>query len=171
MTVVEMAVGMVVLLIAVGGTLGVISSFVSLEASSRETTVAYLEAQRTIEQLQAQPFNEVFSRFNASAADDPGAGPVPTDAFDVVGLDPQQGDADGRVGRILFPVDPAVATALREDVQNTDLGMPRDLNADGLIDNVNHAGDYMTLPVRVRVEWRGRSGNRFIELHTVLREE
>lgn len=170
MTVVELVVGMVILIIAVGGTLGVVSSFVTLEQSSRETTLAYLEAQRVVERLQSQPFDEVFARFNATQADDP-AGDSPGELFDVAGLNVRAGDADGSVGQIIFPTDPADDSALREDLQDAALGMPRDLNADGVLDNDDRAGDYEVLPVRVRVEWRGRSGNRFVELHTVLRNE
>lgn len=169
MTVVELVVGMVVLILAVGGTLGVITSFVTLEESSRETTLAYLEAQRTVEALQGQPFGEVFARFNDTAADDPAIGASPGAAFDVIGLEPQAGDADGRVGLVVFPSDPGDPTRLLENQQDPSLGLPRDLNADGELDGDDRAGDYEVLPVRVRVEWVGRSGNRFVELHTVLR--
>lgn len=158
---------MVVLFVGVAGTLGAISSFVVLGDSSRDTTVAYLRAERVIEQLKAANFDEVFARFNDDAGDDP-AGVSPGADFAVAGLDPRDDDADGIVGRILFPVGAGAPSLLREDLVDEAFGMPRDLNADGVVDAVDHSGDYVILPVRVRVEWRGRSGNRFIELETIL---
>ena len=41
------------------------------------------------------------------------------------------------------------------------------MNLDGMQNTAT--GDYLILPVRVRVEWRGRSGDRFIELQAILR--
>jgi len=48
------------------------------------------------------------------------------------------------------------------------IGMPRDLNLDGAVDALYHAGDYMILPVRVRVQWMGASGPRTVELQTQI---
>jgi hypothetical protein len=62
------------------------------------------------------------------------------------------------------------ALELREDVVDAGLGMPRDLNLDGVIDALDHSGDYRILPVRVLVEWTGMSGNRTHRLETVLSE-
>jgi hypothetical protein len=70
-------------------------------------------------------------------------------------------------GRIIFPE--SIDTGeLREDIEDEALGMPRDLNGDGEIDAVNHAKDYLLLPVRIRVEWSGLTGDRSYELYTVL---
>jgi len=159
---------MLVLLVAVGGTLGSISSFTVLSDSSWQRSVAYTAAQETIERMQAENFRDVFARYNTDPADDPGAN-APGADFDVEGLDVQAGDADGMVGRILFPVDPATPTQLFENLVDDTFGFPRDLNGDGATDAADHADDYFILPVRVRVEWRARSGNRFIELETILR--
>jgi hypothetical protein len=57
---------------------------------------------------------------------------------------------------------------LREDVVDAALGMPRDLSGDGVVDGLNHAGDYSILPVRVRVEWSGARGDETFELETIL---
>ena len=57
--------------------------------------------------------------------------------------------------------------AMREG-RDAQLGMPRDLNGDGAIDSENHAKDYLLLPVCIRIEWRGLTGDREYELHTVL---
>ena len=168
LTMVELTMIMMVLLVAVGGTLGSISSFVVLSDSSWERSVAFAGAQRAIEEMQAEDFNEVFARFNTSAADDPAGAQGPD--FVVDGLNVRNGDADGMVGRIVFPIDPANPTQLREDLVDDLFGFPRDLNGDNAADGFDHADDYAILPVQVRVEWRGRSGgNRFVEIETILR--
>lgn len=169
MTILEILVTMVVLLIAILGTLGSISSFAVLGDSSRETNLAYLEAQRAIERMQAGVFREVFVRFNDTAADDPAGGVSPGSGFAVDGLDPREDDPDGLPGRIVFPTPDGQPGWLAENLVDPDLGLPRDLSADDVVDANNHANDYAVLPVRVRVEWRGRSGNRFVELQTYLR--
>ena len=64
----------------------------------------------------------------------------------------------------------APAWELREDHQDERLGMPRDLNGDSILDDLDHASDYILLPVRIRVEWQGRNGPRSFEIHSMLTE-
>jgi len=157
-------VGLLILVVALSSALGSVSSFMVLEDSNRETALAYTAAQRVLEDMQGTHYREVFRRYNSTAADDLPGSPGPD--FAVLGLDPQLGDADGMPGRIDLPeFAPGV---LREDVTNADFGLPRDLNGDGDSDSNDHALDYVQLPLRVTVQWRGRSGNRIVELQTVM---
>ena len=165
---VELLVALVVLLVAVGGTLGSIGSFVVLGDSARDTTEAYQAAQSAIEEMRTVAFGEIFARYNATGADDP-AGVSPGDGFAVPELDLQSGDADGFQGEILFPIDPVAPAELREDLAAAEFGLPRDIDGDELVDALDHSGDYQLLPVVVRVRWRGSTGNRLVELSTVLR--
>ena len=67
----------------------------------------------------------------------------------------------------------AVATPefeLREDSVDDNLGMPRDLNGDSIIDDDDHAEDYLILPVRVRLQWEGVFGPRSLDLYTMIGE-
>ena len=57
---------------------------------------------------------------------------------------------------------------LREDVVDERTGMPRDLNGNNVIDTANHSSDYLILPVRVKIEWKGSSGARRFEIDTQL---
>jgi hypothetical protein len=57
---------------------------------------------------------------------------------------------------------------LREDVKNTALGMPRDLDGDGLIDDKPKDASYIHLPVIVEVRWEGRMGPQTTRLVTWL---
>jgi hypothetical protein len=166
MTMVEVCISMVVLMVAVGGTLSSISSHLVLGTTARETAVAYLEAERLVERLKAEPFAQLFARYNDSVDDDPVGPPVPGANFDLPGFTPWPTDPDGRVGRIFFPVAEGDPGMLREDI--TFNGRTLDLDADGDIDPDDRSLDYALLPVRVRVQWRGQSGNRFIELQTIL---
>jgi hypothetical protein len=86
----------------------------------------------------------------------------------VPGLDVRPDDSDGHVGRIGVP---SVAGALREDAQSIELGLPRDLDGDSLVDERDHASDYRILPVRVEVEWQSPLGPRRIEMFTMLAPE
>jgi type II secretory pathway pseudopilin PulG len=57
---------------------------------------------------------------------------------------------------------------LREDFVDARLGLPRDLNGDSLIDDLDHSLDYVVLPVHVRISWRGAFGPRHYDLYTQI---
>lgn len=57
---------------------------------------------------------------------------------------------------------------LREDFIDVRLGLPRDLNGDSLIDDLDHAEDYIVLPVHVEVVWRGKFGPRRFSIFTQI---
>lgn len=134
----------------------------SLSRTLHERSAALDAAYSVIETMQGETFDEVFARYNQVEGDDlPGS---PGSSFDVRGLTPQAGDADGRVGAVIFPGDGIV---LREDFEDRELGMPRDLNGDSVVDEDGHL-TYRVLPVRVRVDWRGAVGAQSVELVTTL---
>lgn len=168
LSVVELMVAITLLVIAVGGMAMTIVSGNALEATNEETTLAYEAARQTMEELRATDVADVFAAYNTDPGDDPVG--APGSGFAVAGLNLQAGDPDGLCGRVVLPETPGVGTDvdLREDLVDASFGMPRDLNGDGAIDALDHAGDYVVLPVRVLVEWTGRSGNRTISLDTIL---
>jgi hypothetical protein len=135
-------------------------------ADKRLTALAANACRDKLEDMRAAPHAERFARFNASRLDDPdGPGTAPGDKFAVPGLDPQPGDPDGFVGEVVMPV---IEGRLREDFVDQRLGLPRDLNGDSLTDKEDHSGDYVILPVVVRVEWKGIGGSRKIEMYSML---
>ncbi len=166
MSLLEVLVSIAVLVIGLAGFLQSLVTTQSLESDAQHQAAACAAARATLERMRATPFNQVFARFNASAADDPAGVVSQGDRFAVIGLRPMPGEAFA--GEIIFPTDPANATALREDLVLPELGMPLDLNADGALDANDHAGDYRLLPVRVRVSWEGQRGPASFELRTVL---
>jgi prepilin-type N-terminal cleavage/methylation domain-containing protein len=170
LTLLEIAVAVAVLAIGLGSSVYALLGGMALQRSAAERTLALQAAESTIEALQAVEFDEAFVRFNGTTADDPGGGASPGDSFDVLGLTAQAGDADGRAGEILFPGD---NVQLLENVNDVDLGMPRDLTLDKppKIDGINHWDTYRVLPVRVRVRWRGALGDRELVLGTILNHE
>lgn len=143
-----------------------------LNQMNKEGGIARRAVKQVLSDIEATTFSEAFARFNATAADDLGAGQHMLGAFAVDGLRTLDGDVDGLAGEILFPDDVSFAGALelREDLQDPSFGMLRDLNLDGVIDSENHADDYNLLPVRVRVQWFGRGGPAKVEFTTVLIE-
>jgi prepilin-type N-terminal cleavage/methylation domain-containing protein len=147
--------------VAAGATTYTLIKTTFLSRSTRETSRALEAAEGILETLKSEEFDKVFARFNATNADD--SGTSPGSDFAVPELDARAADADGLAGRILFPGD---GVTLQETVVDRGLGMPRDLNGDG--DALDAGTTYTVLPVRVRVEWRGSTGDRFIELCTTL---
>lgn len=164
-TLVEVVFALLVFVVGIGFAGTTMTSSMLLNHSSRETTLATNAAQSIVEAMRGEDFFEVYRRFNGSTADDPAIGVSPGDVFAVRGLNVRPDDPDGFVGRIVFP---DVAGQLREDVVSARLGMPRDLNGDGTHDTEGHNLDYGILPVLVRVDWTGQSGDRSIEIATTL---
>ncbi len=163
----ELMVSLSVFVLVAGAVVTTLTASTALNSTNRETILATHAAESALETLKGTAFDQVFARYNATAADDPvGPDPSPGAVFAVNGLSVQKDDGDGFAGEILFPGD---GIQLLENVDDLELGMPRDLNGDG-IDAADHAGNYRILPVRVVVQWRGRTGERRIELVTVLSE-
>lgn len=124
-----------------------------------------------LERLRDFEFADCFGAFDEAAGNDPAVAPGPH--FDIPGLQPSAADADGRVGRIVFPVAiPSVSAglepALTESVENPRLGMPADLDGDALIDDLPKDDTYVRLPVLVEARWEGPSGEQVARLRTWL---
>lgn len=167
----EPLVAVTLVLLAVLGFSQLMVGAVRTADQAEEATVAREAARAMLDQMRAAQFSTAFAEFNASAEDDPsgfetgfGSG------FDVDGLVPVDGDADGMVGEILFPTVDGAPQRLREDVKDAALAMPRDLNGDDVVDDADHSGDYEILPVVIRVRWRGVAGDSVVEFHTILSE-
>lgn len=169
---IELMIASFVLTVAVCGVSGSMVSALALNRVNRETALAQEAIRRVMEEARGVPFPQIFAAYNSSAADNPPAPVVsPGRNFAVFGLEPQVGDADGFVGEVTFPTTVVAGVEqLREDVVDAGLGMPRDLN--GVLtpgdDLLNHANDYRLLPMRVRVSWRGVSGDRTMAAECML---
>lgn len=162
---VEILIACTIFVLVAGATANTVVVANALNDTNRETVQATMAAESALEILKGTAFDEAFARFNASEADDPALGESPGIGFAAPGLKAQDDDADGLAGRIEFPGD---GTELREDVQDRELGMPRDLDRDGETDDEDHAATYCILPVRVVVEWSGTGGDRRVELVSTL---
>jgi len=170
-TLVDVLIASVILTVAVGALVQAMIKADDLAEATEEQQIAIAAAREMAEKIQAETFPEIFRRFNSDPDDDPGgAGTAAGACFAVNGLTAREGDGDGQVGAILFPTISlgGTAVALREDVNNLALVMPRDLNGDENVDGLDHAGDYTLLPVAIRVEWTGVVGNCSTELHLLL---
>ena len=144
----------------------VVASSARMGSEKREASIAANAARTLLETMRSVPFRQRFAAYNAVPADDPGgANSAPGCFFAVEGLELRQDDGDGFVGEVLFAADEG---ALYEYAENERLGMPRDLNADTLIDKLDHGSDYTILPVAVRIEWRGPNGPRKLEMFTMF---
>jgi len=165
-SILEITIAMGVVLVALGGLLSSTISSNVLNRVSQERARAYSAAVERLEIVQSTDFSDVYATYNAIKTDDPGGpGTAAGASFLVSGLDLQSSDTDGFVGEVEFPV---LDMQLREDSVHQQFGMPMDLNGDDAIDSLDHADDYIVLPVCVRVRWAGISGDQVVELYTLL---
>lgn len=163
---VEVMVVFVVLTVAMAMFTSTMASTARQRMSKRETAIAAEAGRRTLEVLRASLHAQTFALYNTTPEDDPaGVGTAPGRHFAIAGLQPAADDPDGFVGEIVFS---SGGPRLREDVELPELGMARDLDADGEIDELDHSGDYVLLPVMVRMRWQSRNGTREMEMFTLL---
>jgi len=170
-TFVELSVVLVILLVALLIFSSTVSGMAKQRTVNRETGLAVNAARNMLESLRSQDFAQVFALYNTDPADDPGgAGSAPGARFAVEGLKEAADAPDDLEGEVQFPVlvVPATGLALREDIEDRGLGMPRDLSGDNKVDDQDHGDSYYILPVRVRVRWNSPNGPRQYELCSQL---
>ena len=168
---VEVMVAIVIMTVSVYLLSSTVTAAIGHSSVKRERSLAVDASMNLLERMRAEPFEELFARYNSDPSDDPGgAGSAPGRHFEVPGLDPDPTDPDGFVGEVIVPEVEIGAGdwQLREDQPLTEMSLPRDLNGDLIIDDVDHADDYIVLPVVVRIWWEGSSGRRQFEMATMF---
>jgi prepilin-type N-terminal cleavage/methylation domain-containing protein len=164
---VELMIVLAIMMVAMSMFAHTMSSAAKLDPVANDNAIAAEAARTTLETMRKYAFVERFTRYNDDPTDDPGGnGTAPGNHFNVPGLSPIPGSR--YVGEITFP---SVGSAIREDVADAALGMPRDLNGDGIIDSSDHTRDAVLLPVRVRLQWSsptGKGGTRTFTMYTMF---
>lgn len=171
-TLLEAVIALAVMTVAMSLFSGMVASTSSQQMLNHEFPQASEAAREVLERMRNEDFDEVLALYNADPDDDPGgSGTAPGNRFAVDGFEALPGWPAGLVGEVHFPlVQVGGEWQLREDVEDEALGLPRDLNGDSMIDELDHRGDYLVLPVRVTVDWQARSGPRHIEVFTLFAE-
>lgn len=166
MTMIELMISVVILTLCCGMLTSTLTSTRLHRTTNQQKGVAAEAARGVLEDMHNCSFDQIFASYNDDPADDPGGpGTAPGKHFEVRGLTPSDTDQDGFVGEVIFS---SATAALMENAEDAVLGMPRDLNGDMRIDEFDHAGDYLILPVRVVLRWKGRGAERTFEIHTML---
>jgi hypothetical protein len=146
--------------------LGILTAHVTaaqLNRTNHETSLASEAIRSRMEQICATTPDTVIATYDSNTANDPlGAGTAPGATFSLATLG---ANSAGDRGTVEMPLS---GGQLREDVNNAALGMPKDLNGDGVIDSLDHTADWKILPILVRLRWKGVNGDREMRLATVL---
>jgi hypothetical protein len=146
--------------------LGILTAHVTaaqLNRTNHETAIASETVRSRMEQVSAADVAQVITLYDTNAANDPGgSGTAPGATFTVASL---SANSSGQAGSVEMPI---ASGQLREDTNNPNLGMPKDLNGDGTIDSLDHSADWKILPICVRLRWKGVNGDRDLRLATVL---
>lgn len=176
MTLVELSVAMMIFTVATGMLVQIIGSGHGLRRTAREEWLVTSEAQNRMELMRSLPFRDIVRYYDSDPLNDPnGPGTAPGALFAIDGLEVAPGDADGAVGEILLPVvntgtDIAPVWQVREDIGHQILGLPRDLDGNSVVDDVDHYENYAILPVLIRVRWKGAYGPRELRFFSSLTE-
>jgi prepilin-type N-terminal cleavage/methylation domain-containing protein len=165
-TLLEIMISMVVITVTIAIYSGAVGEMLRSQNERRRTALAAGAARDVIERIRGMNAADRWASFNSNPLDDPGGkGTAPGSAFAVPGLVALADDPDGFVGEIAFP---ELEGMLREDSNDAELGMPRDLNGDTLIDKLDHSGDCALLPVRVTVRYQSSMGPRRVDLFSEI---
>jgi prepilin-type N-terminal cleavage/methylation domain-containing protein len=163
----EIAVTITIITVSLAMFAQTMASSKKLDPIASESAIAASAARTVLEEMKNQDFGQLYRLYNALPGDDPGgAGTAPGSTFTVADLTPLMPGAS--VGTISFPTS---SGQLREDMTDAQLGMPRDLDADGVVDDANHANDYLLLPIRIRIEWISKgtkNARRQFEMYTMF---
>lgn len=121
-----------------------------------------LQTSEAIAQYARQDFDYVWRAYNTNPNDDPnGTGTAPGATFAVTGL--QDASGSNVVGSITFFID--------ETVTDTRVGLPRDLNRNGVSTDTDVSGSYTLLPFVIAVDWKdGRGLMRHSEIVSQVAE-
>ncbi len=171
MTLIELVLVLGILALAFGMLASTLMANSRQRSINRDSALAAEAARGVFEEMMNADFDVIFALYNSDPSDDPGgAGSAPGSRFDVPGLSPLPNSPDGMEGLVVVPQLKVAADewALREDFVDDEMGMPRDLNGDSIIDALDHRRDYLLLPVRVELEWQGRFGPRKMSVSVML---
>jgi len=171
LTLIELVLVLGVLAMAFGMLTSTIVANARQRSVNRESAIAADGVRDLFEHILDEQHSDVYALYNADPDDDPaGSGTAPGHRFAIAGLTPLPTSPDGMVGEIVLPELSPVANEweLREDFVDADLGMPRDLNGDSMIDAFDHSRDYLILPIRAELEWQGRYGARRMSVSMIL---
>lgn len=167
----EVLVVVVVLSIAMTMVSGTMASASRLGPLQRERARASEAAREMLELLRIEPHHRLFELYNTDPNDDPaGPGTAPGPHFPVPGLPVPDDDADGMCGFVRMPEakrDPG----LWESVTDTKLGLPRDLDGDGEIDEEAVTDTYTLLPVEIIIEWESQGRVHRFAVQTMYVEQ
>jgi len=157
---VEVTAATAVVTVAVVGLLGAMSASHLQAQLATDTSIAADAARKQASVMASKSFRQIFALYNAPTSDDPGgAGTGFGPNFAVPGLKARPGDTDGLPGKIVFPAGGSSGEQVREDASGVaDLGLPRDLDGDGNVDDKNKAASYVLLPAKIVIEWQGANG-------------
>lgn len=148
-TIVELVVALGVIAVALVALLGVIFSSGALQETTRERAAAYNFIRKLLEEMRSTPqFNQIYPLYKSGGAN------FPTEAYlqQHLGLNPP---ASGSQLTIQFPEKNGT---LNESVVEADLGMPKDLDWSGSVEDRDVSATYKILPVKIIVRWSSKGG-------------
>ncbi len=167
LTLVETTLALMLLATGALTVLGTMVYSLQLDATNRETMAAAQAARRVLEQVRAESIFDVPALYDGDATNDPnGTGSAPGNTFSITLLERTVGGMSVD-GQVVLPFD--TDGVIRESADIPELGFPRDLNGDGVIDTDDRSADMQALPIIVRVRWDCINGDREVSYRTVLR--
>jgi type II secretory pathway pseudopilin PulG len=146
-SIVELVIALGVLAVAMLALLSIIFSSGSLQQTTREKAQAYNFIRGLLEEMRSTPtFNQIYTLYKPGGANYPNA----TYLKNHLNLN---APTSGQQFQIVFP---QVNGVLNEAAVDAELGMPKDLDWSGSVENRDVSLSYKILPVRIIVRWSSK---------------
>jgi type II secretory pathway pseudopilin PulG len=165
-TIVEAVIAIAIIVAALLTMIGAVSSSmrVTRTVDEREAVIRALSAK--IAELEGTDFDKLVACYDSDPNNDPlGPGTAAGTTFDIPNYHAPAGAPSEMAGEVVLPL---LGGQLREDLEMPELGMPRDLNGDGVVDAKDHKSDYQLLPVLVKANWHGVDGDSTVTIQRLL---
>ncbi|MEI6233366.1 MAG: prepilin-type N-terminal cleavage/methylation domain-containing protein [Planctomycetota bacterium] len=150
MTLIELMVAMSILAIGILGSMSALISISALETANHDDLIAVNISRQKLAEIQTQSFQTIFTFYGPNGAQN---------SFPVTPL-------PNGTGKLVFPTN--AAGALDETINDTDLGMPMDLNSNGSASDTDVSTSYKLLPLRIEISWDSSVGRREFKLNTMM---
>ena len=165
-TLLEVMVAAAFLCVAMAGISTVLSATYKHSELLHEYELAESTALSVVEEVQYladTSFSNLYVYFDADPSNDPeGPGTAPGDTFGNLTVPGLVASSDSPTGQLV-----EIIVHTNETEVNARLGLPRDLDGDGVADNPDVSASYKILPVTVRIHWAHQGAEQVNQMETL----
>ncbi|MEK7482787.1 MAG: hypothetical protein AABZ60_00490 [Planctomycetota bacterium] len=164
----ELMVAITILTIAIFGLISLILSTMILNRDAQETALANNAIRTKLEEIKGVEWETIYALFHGRGFSVEGLNPISPET-NVLFVQFYINEEGVHNGNPLITTD--LTPILRQNLGFPNppvLGQGLDLNGDNIISTGNVSSSYLLLPTQIQARWKGLSGERVINLYSIL---